>query len=96
MRDPLTPSIGAPEGDPAPRAARNLLLTSELLSIARGLDAADVEFIVLKGVPLAYRIFGRLDARRIRDNDILVRPRDVPRQIAAAAAHAREYHPKIG
>src|SRR5262249_46294210 len=31
------------------------------------------------GVPLAYRVFGRLDARRIRDNDLLVRPHDVHR-----------------
>jgi hypothetical protein len=62
-------------------AARNLLLTSELLAMARGLDAAGVGFIVLKGVPLAYRIFGRLEARRIRDNDILVRPGDVDRAL---------------
>jgi hypothetical protein len=61
--------------------ARNLLLTAELLHIARGFDAAGVAFVVLKGVPLAHRIFGRLDARRIRDNDILVRPRDVDRAL---------------
>jgi hypothetical protein len=81
VRDPLTPSVGAPRGDPASRAARNLLLTSELLNIARGFDAAGVEFVVLKGVPLAHRIFGRLDARRIRDNDILVHPGDVDRAL---------------
>jgi hypothetical protein len=79
---PLIPAVGAPPGEPAARAARNLLLTSELLNIARGFDAAGVEFIVLKGVPLAHRIFGRLDARRIRDNDILVHPRDVDRALA--------------
>jgi hypothetical protein len=76
-------SFGAPGGNAASRAARNLLLTSELLNIARGFDAAGVEFIVLKGVPLTYRIFGHLDARRILDNDILVRPGDVHRAFAA-------------
>jgi hypothetical protein len=78
---PLTESLGAPKGDPASVGARNLLLTSALLTIARGLDAASVPFIVLKGVPLAYRIFGRLEARRIRDNDILVRLGDVDRAL---------------
>ena len=82
MPPPLTePPLGAPTGHPATVAARNLLLTSALLTIARGLDAAGVPFVVLKGVPLAYRIFGRLEARRIRDNDILVRPGDVDRAL---------------
>jgi Uncharacterised nucleotidyltransferase len=93
---PLTESIGAPEGDPRSLAARNLLLTSELLTIARGLDAAGVAFIVLKGVPLAYRIFGRLEARRIRDNDILVHPGDVDRALGVLRDFGYEpLHPAL-
>lgn len=81
MPSPLTDAFGAPGGYPRSLATRSLFLASELLTIDRGLDAAGVAFIVLKGVPLAYRIFGRLEARRIRDNDILVRPRDVDRAL---------------
>jgi len=78
-----TAPLGAPTGDRAALATQNLSVTSELLVIARALDAAGVDFIVLKGVPLAYRVFGRLDARRIRDNDILVHPRDVAAALRA-------------
>jgi hypothetical protein len=91
-RSAPTRPLGAPVGDPVSVAARNLRVTSELLAIARGLDAAGVPFIVLKGVPLAYRLFGRLEARRIRDNDILVRPADVER--AVAALHLLGYEPQ--
>ena len=81
MPSPLTESLGAPNGPLASGGVRNLLFTAALLTIARGLGAAGVPFVVLKGVPLAYRIFGRLDARRIRDNDILVHPGDVDRAL---------------
>jgi Uncharacterised nucleotidyltransferase len=93
VRDPLTDSFGAPKGSAARRTARNLLLTSELLTIARRFDAAGVDFIVLKGVPLACRIFGRLDARRIRDTDILVHPADVER--AYALLRECGYEPRL-
>ena len=81
-----TAPLGAPTGDRAALATQNLSVTSELLVIARALDAAGVDFIVLKGVPLAYRVFGRLHARRIRDNDILVHPRDVAAALGATGS----------
>lgn len=59
-------------------ATRSLLLEAELTRIAHSLDAAGTEFAVLKGTPLARRIWGRADGRWIGDNDLLVR-----------AAHAR-------
>ena len=89
-------TLGGPTGDTVTIAARNLELTSELLSIASSLDAAGVPFVVLKGVPLAYRIFGRLEARRIRDNDILVPLAHVARGIEAlrGCGYAEE-HPGL-
>ena len=60
---------------------RNLAVALELRTIVNKLDAAGVDFIVLKGLPLTYRVFGRLDARRIRDNDLLVRAGDVDRAL---------------
>jgi len=59
--------------------ALNLVLQDELRTIAGALAAEGVELIVLKGVPLAYRLFGRIDAREISDNDLLVRRRDAER-----------------
>ena len=61
----------------------NLLLEAELLRIARAFREAGIEFIVLKGVPLTRRLHGRLDARTMVDNDVLVRRRDARR-----AAHS--------
>jgi hypothetical protein len=54
-------------------AARNLALESELLEISSVLRTANIEHVVLKGIPLARRLYGRLDTRVIVDNDILVR-----------------------
>lgn len=47
----------------------------ELGAIGRALDAAAVEHAVLKGLPLAVRLTGRIDGRqrRIRDTDVLLR-----------------------
>lgn len=60
-----------------PELARCLALLGELGAIGRALDAAGVEHAVLKGLPLAVRLTGRIDGRqrRIRDADILVRRR---------------------
>lgn len=68
-----------------PSLPRNLLLLGELTRVAEALQAASVELLVLKGLPLSVRLTGRLGGRerRIRDNDILVRRRDVRRAVSA-------------
>lgn len=77
-----------PTAGPTPALAHNLLVAGELRRIAGALEAAGVDFIVLKGVPLALRLTGRLDGRgrRIRDNDILVRRADLTRAVAVVEA----------
>jgi len=62
-----------------PELGRCLALKAELEHIGRAFDAAGIDFIVLKGLPLAVRLTGRIDGRgrRIRDNDLLVRRKDV-------------------
>lgn len=51
------------------------MVAGELRRAAAALDAAGIEFVVLKGIPLALRLTGSVDGRgrSIRDNDILVR-----------------------
>lgn len=68
-----------------PELARCLALLGELGAIGRALDAAGVEHAVLKGLPLAVRLTGRIDGRqrRIRDADILVRRQDAQRAVDA-------------
>lgn len=74
---------------------QNLLLEAELVRISRQLHGANIDFIVLKGVPLTRRLHGRLDARTMVDNDILVHRRDVAeaaRCLAGLGYHPREFH----
>jgi len=48
--------------------------------VAEGLEAAGIEVLFLKGLLLARRYYGSIDARGIADLDLLVRdPRDLPR-----------------
>lgn len=56
---------------------RNLQLEAELLRVLDAFGAAGIAVIVLKGVPLTRRLHGRLDARHMVDNDVLVRRTDV-------------------
>ncbi|HEU5076820.1 MAG TPA: nucleotidyltransferase family protein [Polyangiaceae bacterium] len=70
----------------------NMRLEAELVRIARAFREAGIEFVVLKGVPLTRRLHGRLDARTMVDNDILVRRRDVLR--AAHSLHELGYRPR--
>jgi hypothetical protein len=74
--------------------ARNLLLEAELLSIVPALAASGIPSIVLKGIPLARRVFGRLDSREVLDNDILVHRVDAPR--ACAVIESLGYAPLDG
>ena len=73
---PLHPAL-----NPRIVGARNLLLRSELLQIVQALGNCGIDCVVLKGVPLAYRLFGRLDGRTIGDNDVLVRRADAQRAL---------------
>jgi hypothetical protein len=55
--------------------ARHNLGLAEALALAGGaLYEADVPFAVLKGLPLAHRLYGTITARRCRDIDLLVPP----------------------
>jgi putative nucleotidyltransferase-like protein len=63
--------------------AQNLLLFSELKRIEQALRRSGIDSIVLKGLPLTLRLFGRLDGREMIDNDVLVHRRDVPRAVEA-------------
>lgn len=56
--------------------AHNLALEAELRRTVGALARESIHVIVLKGVPLVRRPYGRLDARPITDNDLLVRRRD--------------------
>jgi len=47
------------------------------------LGAAGVEFVVLKGIPMAKSLHGNLAARPLADNDVLVHRSDAPRACAA-------------
>jgi len=57
--------------------AQALALEAELARVCRSLSAASIPVIVLKGVPLARRLHGRLGLRKSVDNDLLVREADV-------------------
>lgn len=72
MPEKLTPELG-----------HCLALLAELQRIGAALDAASIDYLVLKGVPLAVRLTGRIDGRRrrIRDNDILVHRADAARAV---------------
>lgn len=69
-----------------------MLLEAELVRIARAFGEANIDFIVLKGVPLTRRLHTRLDARVMVDNDILVHRRDV--LDAAHCLHELGYQPR--
>lgn len=76
-----------------PVLAHNLLLRAELVRIARRLAAAEIDFVVLKGVVLLQRVYGRLDARPVSDNDLLFRSADLERALAVLGELG--YEPKV-
>ena len=75
-------------------AARNLLLADELDRLVRALHQGGVDVVVLKGVPLTQRLFGRLDARPMLDNDLLVRRTDAQqaRDVLTGMGYAARPH----
>lgn len=76
------------------QTAENLLLEHELIDAVRLLEAARIEVVVLKGVPLTLRLHGRLDARRMVDNDLLVHRADGRRAFEVLVEHG--YRPLLG
>ena len=75
--------------------AQSLLLEDRLLVAAEVLDAAGVEFRVLKGAALAH-VLGHPEQREFGDNDLLVRPEALPQAAAALeAAGARRAQPPV-
>lgn len=65
-----------------PRAvARNLLLEHELRRIGEEFQRRSLDLVILKGIPLALRLFGTVDSRVMVDNDLLVRRADAPRAL---------------
>lgn len=54
--------------------------TAEL--VAQGLQDLGIDFVFLKGLPLALTVYGGTGMRPMSDVDILVRPPDVPRTVA--------------
>jgi hypothetical protein len=77
----------------ASRIARNLSIQAELLRVCRTLSERGIDSIVLKGVPLAHRVWGGLGRREraMLDNDVLVRVADVGK--AASVLEALGYRP---
>ncbi len=60
-------------------AARNLLLTAELVRILQAFEAAGIEAVPYKGPALAVYAYGKVALRRFVDLDILVRKADTLR-----------------
>src|SRR5947209_15891281 len=58
-------------------AARNVLLTDELVSALRALSETGVDAITFKGPALAVAAYGDLSLRRFVDLDLIVRRDDV-------------------
>jgi len=59
--------------------ANNLVLEAELRRVARAFAKAEIDLVVLKGIPFARRLSRSLPARALADNDLLVRPADTLR-----------------
>lgn len=78
-----------------PAARRGLMLQRELVRTLQALTRAGIfEVVVLKGVPLAVRVFGSVGEREMRDIDLLVRRRDADGAFATLSALG--YEPYLG
>ncbi|MGH7899903.1 MAG: nucleotidyltransferase family protein [Candidatus Binatia bacterium] len=82
---------GAPAGDAQARTlALNLVLEADLRLLVRALGERGIDVVVLKGIPLALRLFGSIAARAMIDNDLLVRRSEVFRARDVLAEHGYE------
>jgi hypothetical protein len=75
-----------------PELSNNLRVKAQLLEVSRAFAARGIEHGVLKGVPLVLRLYQRLDARWIGDNDLLI-PEGAERA-SIEALQALGYQPK--
>jgi hypothetical protein len=66
--------------------ALNLVLEAELPTLVSALESEGIDVVVLKGVPLALRLFGTIASRSMIDNDLLVRRQDAIRAARVLAA----------
>jgi len=78
----------------AAEARRSLALAGELRRVMDALDSAGAAALAYKGPPLAIQAYGELSLRSFADLDLLVRPADVPRALAALARAG--YHDTLG
>jgi hypothetical protein len=72
-------------------AARNLILTNELVQMTQALDEKGVQSIAYKGPALSVLAYGDIALRRFVDLDLMVRRENV--QQAAEVLATRGYHP---
>ena len=72
-------------------AARNLILTNELIQLTQALEENGIQSIAYKGPALAELAYGDPALRRFLDLDLMVRRKNV--QQAAEVLAARGYHP---
>lgn len=70
--------------------ALNLVLEAELPTLVGYLESRGIDVVVLKGVPLALRLFGSIAARTMIDNDLLVRRADAIRAVQLLSATGYE------
>ncbi len=61
------------------QARHNLAVAETLADVAEVFDREGVGYTVIKGLPLAQKLYGTITARRCRDIDLLVRPADFER-----------------
>ena len=86
VRDALAPEARA-------HSAEEMLRRQELVGVLDALAAAGVQPILIKGIALAYSVYGAPAARRCRDTDLLIR-RDDERTIRRILAD-RGYAPPL-
>ena len=80
QQPPLRPARGRTPPRLSFRAiAQNLLIEHDLGVLADCFATHGIDLVVLKGIPLALRLFGKIDAREMVDNDLLVHRADAER-----------------
>lgn len=68
----------------------NMLMASEIISITHEMKQANIQPIILKGVPMGAQLYGDFTIRPSKDIDIFVRPEDI--EIAKSIIEKRGFH----
>ncbi len=71
---------------------KTLQMVAELVKILQATMQNGIRMVVMKGFPLAYRLYGDISLRPSRDLDILVWPEDVERTRAIIEKHGYQMH----